>query len=251
MIANEAPESPDTGSDPLADDGEMVRNIRTCEALHEARLSFQSALVEGAAIQKGSAIQNRHFAASLRQDSIYQMAEFFFLLRAFGIEDDAKIRRYAEVHNLYIEELQKDKTKRIRLGLSPTRVEKGMFSQDCISKLVENYRTHDGAIDQSDLSRLLIQVMSPETCRKTVVTLTKAGYLERWSSPYQAKLVRSTGTLERLFARSMRHVRSALASLAGTLEPDDVDRDDDRHHDRGDGGGRGDDGDLDRDDAAP
>ena len=218
MVSNEVPRSPDAEPDPLTDDGETMRDIRTCEALHEARASFQDALVEG------SAIQDRHFSAQLRQEPVYQMAEFFFLLRAFRLDGDDKIRRYAELHNRHLEALQADRNKMRRLGLSPTRVQKGRFSPDSIPKLVENYRTSDGAIDQSDLSRLLIEVMSPETCRKTAVTLTEAGYLERRRSPYQSVLVRSTGALERIFARSLRHVRSTLVTLAGTLDPDDDDR---------------------------
>ena len=107
-----------------------------------------------------------------------------------------------------------------RLGLSPTRVRKGMFSPDSIPKLVENYRAGDAAIDQSDLSRLLIEVMSPETCRKTTVALTEAGYLERRRSPYQSVLVRSTGELERIFARCLRHVRSALVQDGEAPDPD-------------------------------
>ena len=214
MIANEVPRSADAGPDPLEDHGETMRAIRTCEALHEARASFQDALVEG------SAIQDRNFVAQLRQEPVYQMAEFFFLLRAFRLDDEEKIRRYAELHNQHLEELQSDRTKMHRLGLSPTRVQKGKFSSDSIPKLVENYRSGDGAIDQSDLSRLLIEVMSPETCRKTAVTLTEAGYLERRRSPYQSVLVRSIGALERIFARSLRHVRSTLVSLAGTQNPE-------------------------------
>ena len=110
-----------------------------------------------------------------------------------------------------------------RLGLSPTRVRKGMFSPESIPKLVENYRSGNGAIDQSDLSRLLIEVMSPETCRKMVVMLTEAGYLERWRSPYQSVLVRSTGALERIFARSLRHLRSELAVGGEMLDETDAD----------------------------
>ena len=201
MIAEEAPRSPDAGPEPFTDDGETMHDIRTCEALHEARASFQDALVEG------SAIQDRHFAAQLRQEPVYQMAEFFFLLRAFRLDGEDKIRCYAELHNRHLEELQADRTKMRRLGLSPTRVQKGKFSPDSIPKLVENYRSGD--------------VMSPETCRKTAVTLTEAGYLERRRSPYQSVLVRSTGALERIFARSLRHVRSTLVSLAGTLDPDE------------------------------
>ena len=78
-------------------------------------------------------------------------------------------------------------------------------------------RTGDAAIDQSDLSRFLIEVMSPETSRKTAVILTEAGYLERRRSPYQSVLVRSTGALEHVFARSLRHVRTALAEDASPV----------------------------------
>ena len=232
MIAEEEPRSRDARPDPLADDGETMRDIRTCEALHEARASFQDALVEG------SAVQDRHFAAQLRQEPVYQMAEFFFLLRAFRLDGEDKIRRYAELHNRHLEELQADRTKMRRLGLSPTRVQKGKFSPESVPKLVENYRSGDGAIDQSDLSRLLIEVMSPETCRKTAVTLTDAGYLERRRSPYQSVLVRSTGALERIFARSLRHVRSTLVSLAGTLSPDENDWDEAAGASGGPPGGR-------------
>jgi len=189
-----------------------MRDIRICEALHEAKTVFQDALAEG------SAIQDRHFVGQLRQEPSYQMAEFFFLLRAFRLDSDEKIRRYAELHNQHLEKLQADRAKMRRLGLSPTRLLKGRFSQDNIPKLVENYRSADAAIDQSDLSRLLIEVMSPETCRKTTVVLTEAGYLERWRSPYQSVLVRSTGALERIFARSLRHVRHTLANQEA--EPD-------------------------------
>ena len=204
MIANETPRYSDAGPDLFADDGETMRDIRTCEALHEAKASFQDALVDG------SAVQDRYFLSQLRQEPVYQMAEFFFLLRAFRLDGEEKIRRYAELHNQHLERLQVDRTKMRRLGLSPTRVKRGTFSTDSIPKLVENYRAGDGAIDQSDLSRLLIEVMSPETCRKTAMILTEAGYLERRRSPYQSVLVRSTGALESIFAGSLRHVRTAL-----------------------------------------
>ena len=218
MIAEDAPRPPETGPDPFADDAETMRDIRTCEALHEARAAFHDALVEG------SAVQDRYFAAQLRQEPPYQMAEFFFLLRAFHLDSEEKVRRYAELHNRHLEQLQADREKMRRLGLSPTRVRKGMFSPESIPKLVENYRAGDGAIDQSDLSRLLIEVMSPETCRKTAVTLTDAGYLERRRTPYQSVLVRSTGALERIFSGSLRHVRSSLVSEGEAPGGDDAEQ---------------------------
>ena len=199
------PRSPDTEPDPFASDEETMHDIRTCEVLHEARVDFHNALVEG------SSVKDPHFVAQLRQDPAYQMAEFFYLLRAFRLDDEEKFRHYVDLHNRHLETLSEDRAKMRRLGLSPTRVRKGLFSQSSIPKLIENYRTGDAAIDQSDLSRFLIEVMSPETSRKTALALTEAGYLERRRSPYQSVLVRSTGALERIFARGLRHVRTALA----------------------------------------
>ena len=207
-----APQSSDTEPDPFASDEETMRDVRTCEVLHEARADFHNALVEG------SAVKDPHFVAQLRQEPVYQMAEFFYLLRAFGLDGEEKIRRYVALHNRHLEALQEDRAKMRRLGLSPTRVRKGLFSPASIPKLIENYRTGDAAIDQSDLSRFLIEVMSPETSRKTAVTLTEAGYLERRRSPYQSILVRSTGALERIFARGLRHVRTALVQDDAPLE---------------------------------
>ena len=201
--------------DLFADKGETMRDVRTCEALHEARAAFQESLVAG------SLNQSLHFVSQLRQESAYQMAEFLYLLRAFRIDSEDQIRRYADLHNRHLETLTKDRAKLRRLGLSPTRVLRGMFSPESIPKLVENYRSEAGAIDQSDLARLLIEVMSPETCRKTTMILTKAGYMERWRSPYQSVLVRSTGVLECLFARSLRHVRISMAAEGGTTGDDD------------------------------
>ena len=188
------------------DDAALIRlDVRTCEVLHEARAAFQDGVV------RGSSVQDRQVIRLLRQEPVHQMAEFYYLLRAFRLDSEAKIRRYAELHNRHIAELSADRDKMRRLGVTPTRLAKGMFSSGSIPKLVENYRAADGAIDQSDLARLLIEVMSPETCRKTTMLLTEAGYLERRRSPYQSVLVRSTGSLERVFARSLRHVRTALA----------------------------------------
>lgn len=217
MNAMRAHASPISESDPFADEHETMRDIRTCEALHEAKAAFQDNLAEG------SEVQDRHFVGQLRQEPSFQMAEFFFLLRAFRLDSEDKIRHYAELHNEHLQELQLDRDKMRRLGLSPTRVRKGLFSPDSIPKLVENYRSAHAAIDQSDLSRLLIEVMSPETCRKTTVLLTEAGYLERWRSPYQSVLVRSTGKLECIFARCLRHVRTVL-TRQDTPQPGNVSR---------------------------
>ena len=86
---------------------------------------------------EGAAIQNRHLVARLRQKPVCQQAAFFFLLRAFRLDDEMKIHRYAELHTWHPEELQADRSRMRRLGLSPTRVQRGMFSPDGIPNLAD------------------------------------------------------------------------------------------------------------------
>ncbi|MCY4319261.1 MAG: hypothetical protein OXE76_08760 [Alphaproteobacteria bacterium] len=216
MTANPVPPLSASGADPFAEEGRVVAGIRVCEVMHEARAGFREALVAG------SAVQELHFVRLLRQEPVYRMAEFFYLVRAFRLDSEEKIRRYAELHNRHLAALDADAAKLRRLGLTRTRVAQGMFAPDSIPKLVENYRSGDGALDQSDLARLLIEQMSTETCRKTAVVLTEAGYLERRRTPYKSVLVRSTGVMEHLFAQSLAHVRRALEEIVagpGETEP--------------------------------
>jgi hypothetical protein len=146
----------------------------------------------------------------LRLEPTYQFAEFFYLLkaRAIGTEDD--IRRLADVHNEYIVELTKDPAKMTRLGLSTDRLHEAMFTADTMPKLLQNWRDRPGTIDQSNLGRFLVLVMSKETCRKIVVRCAEAGFLEREESPYRTMLVRSNGALERIFGSCIRDLRRRI-----------------------------------------
>ena len=189
---------------PLSDVSRNTANLRVCEVLHEARAKFELNMVTEAAIE------DKHFARQMLQQPIYQMVEFFYLTHAFQLDSAVKIRRYAELHNIHLEALQTDHTRISRMGLTLTRVRQGIFPKDCILKLVENYSLRKAALDQSDLSRFLIETMSRETCRKTVLVLTRAGYLERERSPYKSILVRSTGVMESLFTDHLEYVRSRL-----------------------------------------
>ena len=67
-----------------------------------------------------------------------------------------------------------------------------------------------GAIDQSNLARLLMGVMSTETCRKVVVACAEAGFLERKRTAYGTMLVHTTGKLEDIFGRILRELRSRI-----------------------------------------
>jgi hypothetical protein len=74
-------------------------------------------------------------------------------------------------------------------------------------RLLQHWRESAGAIDQSNLARLLMSVMSTETCRKVIVACADAGFLARKRTPYGTVLVISNGTLEEIFGGCLRDLR--------------------------------------------
>jgi hypothetical protein len=150
----------------------------------------------------------------LRLEAAYQFSEFFYLLSARRIETEDDVRRLAELHNQYIVDLTKDPQKMARMGLKLNRLLDAMFTSDTMPRLLQNWREKPGAIDQSNLARLLVSVMSTETCRKLVVACAEAGYLRREKTPYGTIVVSSTGVLERIFGECLREMRLRIQSGA-------------------------------------
>jgi hypothetical protein len=146
----------------------------------------------------------------LRLEASYQLAEFYFLLKARSIETEADVQRLAELHNQYVVDIIKDPAKMERLGISRERALESMFTADTMPRLLQHWSEKPGAIDQSNLARLLMSVMSTETCRKVVVACAESGFLERKRTPYGTVLVVSNGTLERTFGSCLRDLHTRI-----------------------------------------
>lgn len=158
-------------------------------------------------ICSASSSQDERVLATLRLDATYQVAEFYFLLDARGIETETELKALAELHNQYIVDIMKDPVKMNRIGLNRERALEAMFTADTMPRLLQNWRDRKGTIDQSNLARLLMSVMSTETCRKIVVACAEAGFLERTKTPYGTMLVASNGSLEKIFGSCLRDLR--------------------------------------------
>jgi len=146
----------------------------------------------------------------LRLEASYQFAEFLFLLRARDIDSEADIERLALLHNQYIVELTRDPAKMERMGLGRDRALEAMFTADTLPRLLQNWREARGAIDQSNLARFLMSVMSTETCRKMVIACAEAGFVARTRTAYGTMLVQSTGVLEDVFGLTLRDFRQRI-----------------------------------------
>jgi hypothetical protein len=188
-------------NDIFADTAGLEPDLALLESLRWARKEFLDRICEE------SQSRDDDVLGTLRLEATYQVAEFLYLLRARGIESEEQIRMLAELHNAYIVDLTKDPAKAARLGLSRDRLLDAIFTADTLPRLVHNWSARPGTLDQSNLARFLAALMSAETCRKVIVACGEAGFLVRDRSAQGAILVRSAGTLERLFAQTLRELR--------------------------------------------
>jgi predicted N-acyltransferase len=186
-----------------ANGSDLAADLAFMETLRLMRAQFHSAVSAAAQTDDEAAL------LALRQDSLHQLAEFLFALKGYGINDADKIEQLASLHNDHLLKLRDDRDRMARYGLSVDRIEGALFTGDVLRKLIANFDAGAPAIDQSDLARFLVTVMSSETCRKLVLACDKAGFVERVRSPYGAVLVRSRGLLEEIYGSTLREARHA------------------------------------------
>jgi hypothetical protein len=185
-------------------DGEWDRELALLESLRWSRKEFLDRVCSA------SPSGNEKHLATLRLEATYQLAEFFFLLKARRIQSEGDIQRLAEFHNQYIVDLMKDPLKMDRIGLNRERALDAMFTADTMPRLLQNWRETKGSIDQSNLARFLMSVMSTETCRKVVLACAEAGFFDRSRTPYGTMLIRSNGKLEGIFGQLIRDLLSRI-----------------------------------------
>lgn len=149
----------------------------------------------------------------LDSSATFVVAEFYYRLGALKIETADDLQRFALAHNERLAHLGQSDLKVGRSQVKPGRIERAIFSADVMARLVQNWRDHKGAIDQSNLARFLVLEMSTETCRKAVVALSQAGCIDRVPTPYGTTLVLSKGWLEDIFGRSIRHLQECMGRM--------------------------------------
>ncbi len=194
-------------TDVFADRAQLVADLNMIETFRWYRMVFTERLTAA------SQSQDEAILEMLRLEATYQLAEFYYGLKAHRIETGADIEKLADAHNAYIVGLTNDPAKMRRLGLSKDRLLDAMFAADTRPRLVETWRQRPGAIDQSNLARLLTVVMSAETCRRVVVACAEAGFVERKDTVYGTKLIVSTGVLEETLGRCLRESRRRVVGI--------------------------------------
>lgn len=188
------------------DTAELALDLAFIETLRRMKARFQAELLAA------SQSTDPDVLLSLRQESFFQLAEFLFAMKTYGIDTAEKLDRFADLHNQYLLGVRDDRDRMRRYGLTPERIDSALFTGDNLRKLLANFAGPTPSIDQSDLARFLVTVMSTETCRKLLLAAEKSGFVERTRSPFGAVLIMSLGTIENIYGAVIREARRDAAA---------------------------------------
>jgi hypothetical protein len=149
----------------MSDDREKVewqKDFDALDCVSRARVEFAERLCEA------SAKDDEEMLDRLRDDKMFELAHFFFPLKAMSRDgpDDAAI--LAELHNEKTVALTKNKQAMKLGGLTEEGLLQAMSTGDTQPRLELIWRQRPGALDQSNLARFLPEHMSSETVRKLV-----------------------------------------------------------------------------------
>jgi hypothetical protein len=185
---------------------ELEADLYLLERMRYSRAQLNETICTASLSQESNVIE------SLRLESSYHLCEFFFLLKANGFYETDDIRMLADMHNRYLADILKDPVRMQRMNVSSDRLLQAIFTGDTMPRLLEVWRNNRGSLDQSNLARFLVTIMSTETCRKLVVAFTTAGFLERSRTAHGTVVIRSNGQIEEIFGASIRQLRLDLKS---------------------------------------
>lgn len=189
------------------DRSESEKDLAALEHMRRARMNF------GVRICEASVSRDDGILEDLRLESMFEFTEFYFAIRVMGFTEPDDIAILARMHNQRIVDLEKNPAAMRQRRLTKERILKGMFTADTLPRLESCWREAPGALDQSNLARLLLPQMSSETTRKLVVASTAAGFLNRRETVFGTMVVVSTGVMEDVFGQCMREMRNAISQL--------------------------------------
>src|ERR1700730_206147 len=137
------------GSSLFGDPAEIEKDLFFLECVRLMRVEFSERVCARSKSQAETTL------ATLRLEATYQMAEFYYLLRALDIKTAEQIENLTNIHNDDIIKLTKDTAGRARMGKSNARLLNAIFPSDTLQRRVESGREQRGAIDQPNLARFL------------------------------------------------------------------------------------------------
>ena len=188
-------------------DTDSSKDLAALEIVQRARMNFAAVVCERSAVKDDDTLD------ALRLESMFEFAEFYFVMGVMNFDAPEDIDILADLHNQRIERLIENAEAMRRRHLRKERLLTALFTEDTRPRLRELWRESPGALDQSNLARFLQPQMSAESPRKLVVVCERAGFLSRRDSVFGSVVVTSTGKMEEAFGACIREMRLAISAL--------------------------------------
>lgn len=128
-------------ADRAADQAALAEQAAGVGALRDARASFFDNLVNAArsyASENGLPSLSPDHVDVLRSEEVFQVAEFYYLVKKFDLGDPRRVRPFLLRHNDDINKLIADKERRHAQGLTESRLKEAFFSEVQIEAMVSS-----------------------------------------------------------------------------------------------------------------
>jgi len=185
-------------------------------AIRQSRADFFDAVEAQAAEASGAdgpASLDREHRKLLRSETVYQIAEFFYVLKFGGLTIPDDLRGFLMRHNADMERLLAScRNGYAEGGLSAQRLKRAIFSLAQIDYVLHESSQGEPRFDQQSLQRIFTQAMSFESCRNLLVVLASYGFLRRWE--FNQVIIGSAGLLEPLFKAHLETIAQGVLEHA-------------------------------------
>lgn len=200
-------------SDPPSD---TLPNV--LEALLGAEAELVRLLLEAAPLPPGSTKDPRHFELMARYDRYLPSAEataiarLFYMLDAYGVTDEAALRRLLEAHNERVAALAADAAYLARMRMPRSRLLEARFTAGAAEHAAVNFAYHRRvALDATAVGRLLVEFANKTQLAEAMELLASLGLFETAPGAYNAKVFLSTGKLEAVYRGHLAHLAQGVA----------------------------------------
>lgn len=183
-------------------------DLETLEIIRRGRLNFSNAIC------KESLDKSDDVLSILRLESLYEFAEFYFVIYSSGLNEPDDIKLLAEQHNDRLEKLLLNKEDMKRRGLKKSRLLSAIITSDTGPRLEEIWRASPGSIDQSNLCRFLLPQISAETTRKLIIACNRAGFLKTRKIDQGIVIVSTNNIMEKIFSNCLENIRAGIYELS-------------------------------------
>ncbi len=179
---------------------DLKKNFVALDLFRRAKATFIDRLCRES-MSKDAAVLSQ-----LASDPMFDFAEFYYAIHAFGLAGQDDVIVLLDLHNARVASLAKAPC--VQRDLTGA-----IFPDVDLVRLEEIWRDMPGSLEQSTLARFLSPTMSEDSVHMLVIACEAAGFVTRTATVRNSVVVSSVGIMEEIMTECLRDLRSAIREL--------------------------------------